>query len=99
MKKEFKNIESITDRQMYEKATAYMNELIEYATKKGYLSHPENDNEYTREIGRIGVMCADYENSFMKFKHLKVKTPLILSIETQMKKRHSTNGKPPNFWK
>jgi predicted XRE-type DNA-binding protein len=87
MKKQFKNIESITGRETYDAAMTYMNELIGFATRKGYLSNPENDNEYTREIGRIGNMCADYESSYMKFKNLKVKSPLVLSIENQMKKK------------
>jgi len=87
MKRQFKNIDSITDRETYKAAMAYMNELIDYATRKGYLSSPENDNEYTREIGRIGNICADYESIYMKFKNLKVKSPLVLSIENQMKKK------------
>lgn len=87
MKKQFKNIESITDRETYDAAMAYVNELINYATRKGFLSDPENDNEYAREIGRIGNMCADYESIYMKFKNLKVKSPLVLSIENQMKKK------------
>lgn len=87
MKKQFKNIDSITNREDYNAAMAYMNELIEQATRKGYLSSPENDNEYTKEIGRIGNMCADYESIYMRFKNLKVKNPLVLSIENQMKKK------------
>lgn len=87
MKKQFKNIGSITNREDYNAAMAYMNELIEQATRKGYLSSPENDNEYTKEIGRIGNMCADYESIYMRFKNLKVKNPLVLSIENQMKKK------------
>ena len=31
------------------------------------------DNEYTREIGRLGTMCADYESKYIKFEHLKFK--------------------------
>lgn len=87
MKKQFKNIDSITNREDYNAAMAYMNELIEQATRKGYLSSPENNNEYTQEIGRIGNMCADYESIYMRFKNLKVKNPLVLSIENQMKKK------------
>jgi antitoxin component HigA of HigAB toxin-antitoxin module len=87
MKKQFESIEEITERQTYVAATNYLNEIVDYATKKGYFEKPDADNEYTREFGRIAGMCADYENRFMKFKHLKVKTPLILSIETQMKKK------------
>ena len=87
MEKQFKNVESITDLETYKSAMAYMNELIDYATLKGYLSDPENDNEYTREIGRVGIMCADYESIYMDLRPLKVKNPLVLSIENQMKKK------------
>ena len=87
MKKLFENIEEITNRQTYDAAMKYLNEVVDYATQKGYFEKPEADNEYTREFGRIATICADYENRFLKFKHLKVKTPLILSIETQMKKK------------
>ncbi|TZF82144.1 helix-turn-helix transcriptional regulator [Pedobacter sp. BS3] len=86
MKKKLEHLESIIDQPTYDEAMAYMHELIDYATQHGYLSNPENDNEYTREIGRIGIMCADYESIFMTFKHLKVKNPLIISIENEMKK-------------
>ncbi len=90
MKKKFKNIEVITDSKTYNEVTVYLNELIDFATHKGYLNNPENDNEYTNEIGRIGVMCADYESNFIKFKNLKVKNPLLLSIEDEMKKKSLT---------
>jgi len=76
MKNQFEHLESITDREMYDKAMAYFNQLMEYATRNGYLSSHGNDNEYTRELGRIGVMCTDYESLFMEFAHLKVK-PLL----------------------
>jgi predicted XRE-type DNA-binding protein len=66
---------------------AYLNRLIDVATEKGYLSEPENDNEYTREIERIGVMCADYESIYMNLSPLKVKNPLIVSIEKEMRKQ------------
>jgi predicted XRE-type DNA-binding protein len=87
MKKQFKNVESITELETYNAAMAYMKELIDYATRRGYLSDPENDNEYTREIGRIGIICADYESIYMKFKNLKFKNPLLISIENQMRKK------------
>lgn len=87
MKKQFENIEEITDLKTYDAAMKYLNEVVKYATQKGYFEKPNADNKYTREFGRIAGMGADYENRLMKFKHLKVKTPLILSIETQMKKK------------
>lgn len=87
MKKEYIEIKEITTPSLYEKAKTYVNALIDEATQNGSLSDPEADNEYTREIGRVGAMCADYENNYMKFEHLKVKSPLILEIEKEMQKR------------
>lgn len=87
MKKKYENIKGITTRDLYKEVKAYVNALIDEATQNGSLSDPEADNEYTREIGRAGTMCADYENSYMKFEHLKVKSPLILEIEKEMQKR------------
>jgi len=87
MKKKFENLTEITDLKTYKAAMAYMNDVIDYATQNGYLREQGSDNEYTREIGRVGVMCADYESIFMEFKHLKFKNPLIISIEMQMKKK------------
>lgn len=87
MKKKFENLREITDLKTYTAAMSYLNEVVNHATQKGYLREQESNNKYTREIGRIGVMCADYESIFMKFKHLKIKNPLIISIENQMKKK------------
>lgn len=87
MKKEYINIKEITTPSLYEKAKTYVNALIDEATQNGSLSDPEADNEYTQEIGRVGAMCADYENNYMKFEYLKVKSPLILEIEKEMQKR------------
>ncbi len=87
MKKQFENLTEITDKKTFESVRAYYQNAIQYATENGYLKDPEADNKYTREIGRIGLMIADYESIYMNFKHLKVKTPLILKIENRMKKQ------------
>ncbi|MFP5039660.1 transcriptional regulator [Parasediminibacterium sp. JCM 36343] len=87
MTKKFEALTEITDLQNYKAAMGYMNEVIDYATQNGYLREQGSDNEYTREIGRIGAMCADYESIYMEFKHIKFKNPLIVSIEKQMKKK------------
>jgi|SRR5690242_1727609 len=87
IKKQFKSIDSITDGETYNAAMAYMNELINYATRKGFLESSENNNEYTKEIARIGKLCADFESIYMDLRPLKVKSPLELSIEKQMKKK------------
>ncbi|HEY0298888.1 MAG TPA: helix-turn-helix domain-containing protein [Arachidicoccus sp.] len=87
MKKQFERLESIGDTATFEKVRAYFDEMISTATRNGYLNDPENDNEFTKEIGRIGAMLANYESIHMQFKHIKVKNPLIISIENQMRKK------------
>jgi len=87
MKKQFENLTEIKDRLTFDKVRAYYDELINYATQNGYLRELDADNEYTREIGRVGIMIADYENIFMEFKNLKFKSPLIISIEKEMQKK------------
>lgn len=87
MKKQFENLAEITDEKTFKSVRAYYEELIKYATEKGYLKDPEADNKYTREIGRIGTMIADYESIYMDFSPLKFKSPLIIKIENQMKKQ------------
>lgn len=87
MGKKFEDITEINSRELYDNGVVYVDALIDEATRNGSLSDPEADNEYTREIGRVGNMCADYENNHMKFEKIKVKSPLILSIEKEMEKR------------
>ena len=72
MEKKFEDITSIDDRQTFSVANAYVNVLIDEATANGSL-HEQADNEYTREIGRVGCMCAEYESKYIRFKHLKFK--------------------------
>jgi len=87
MKKQFENIEEITDRSTYDAAMKYLDKVVKEGTQKGYFKNTEVDNKYTREFGRIAGMTADYESLYMEFKHLKVKNPLIIKIEKQMKKQ------------
>jgi len=87
MEKKFANITIIDNRQLFEAMAAYEEELINEATANGALDEPGADNEYTREIGRIGNMCADYESIYMTFKHLKFKSPLVVSIEKELNLR------------
>ena len=87
----FENITEITDRKIYDAASRYLNEVVDYATKNGYFEDPEADNEYTREFGRIGEMCADYESTYMDLSPLKFKKPLPISqIQPSQHQRRST---------
>lgn len=87
MEKKFENITRIDTQVLYDEATAYVDALINEATVNGSLSEPDADNEYTREIGRIGSLCADYESLHYQAKQLKFKSPLISSIEKELEKR------------
>jgi len=86
MQKRFENVSEIDTREEYDKAMLYVIHLINEATANGSLSDPETDNDYIREIGRIGHLCAVYEDTKIEFKHLNVrkKSPLIRSIEDEM---------------
>ena len=87
MTKKFENITFINNQNLYDKVSAYEDALIDIATANGALAEQDADNEYTREISRVGIMCADYETMYMKFKNLKFKSPLVVSIENELNKR------------
>jgi len=87
MIKQFEDITVIDNRELYDKVSAYGDALIDEATANGSLEEQGADNEYTREIGRVGVMCADYESTYMTFKCLKFKSPLIIGIEKELATR------------
>ena len=78
MIKKFENITLIENRELYDLVSAYGDALIDEATANGALAELNADNEYTREIGRVGVMCADYESMYMTFRHLEFKLPLVV---------------------
>ncbi|MCD8540826.1 MAG: hypothetical protein LRY55_14450 [Leadbetterella sp.] len=54
---------------------AYPDDSESYATRNDYLKEMGSSKEYTREMGRVGGMLADYERIYMEFKYLKVKKP------------------------
>lgn len=87
MVRKYEDITVIESQKLYEKVSAYGDALIDEATANGALAEQDADNEYTREIGRVGSMCADYESTYMTFKALKFKSPLIVSIENELAKR------------
>jgi predicted XRE-type DNA-binding protein len=87
MIKKFEDVTVIDNRELYDKISVYADDLIDEATANGSLKEQGADNEYTREIGRVGVMCADYESAYMTFKYLKFKSPLVIGIENELGKR------------
>jgi len=87
MVKKFGNVTVIDNKVLFDAVSEYEENLIQEATANGSLAEQGADNEYTREIGRVGVMCADYESTYMTFKCLKFKSPLVISIENELAKR------------
>ena len=83
MKKIFENVFEITTRDDYEKLMSHVKKLIAEATITGALDDPEADNEYTREIGRLSCLGAEYENEYIQFEHIKVRkrTPFKRNIK------------------
>jgi len=81
MIRKFEDITVINNKDLYDKVSAYGDALIDEATANGALAEQDADNEYTREIGRVGVMCADYESAYMTFEYLKFKSPLVIGIQ------------------
>jgi len=90
MEKAFENVLELTTREDYDKVLLHVKRLIKEATKNGALDDPEADNEYIREIGRLSHLGAEYENKYIQFTYLKIRTksPLIKSIEEEMYRRN-----------
>jgi hypothetical protein len=86
MEKKFEDVLVLNTKGEYDNAMSYIMLLINEATANGSLSDAEADNEYVREIGRVGHLCAVYEDTKMEFKHLRIKkeAPLIRSIEDEL---------------
>ena len=70
MEKKFERVSELDTRQEYDDAMTYVMQLINEATINGSLSDPEADNEYTKEIGRVGHLCAVYEDTQIEFEYL-----------------------------
>ncbi|WP_367913873.1 hypothetical protein [Leadbetterella sp. DM7] len=90
MEKKFENLTEITDRKTYDDVVAYLDDLESYATRNGYLKDMDSRNEYTREMGRVGGILADYESIYMEFKYLQIKKPVQASpVQSSSSQRRS----------
>jgi len=89
MEKKFKNTQELQTIEEYNEAMSYVNDLINEATQKGFLDSPDADNEYVRELGRIGNLCADYEDNKYLFQNITVRgrSPLVRVLQEEMYKR------------
>jgi hypothetical protein len=82
MEFQFENIEIIKDVKTFDSVRVYFEGILSFATTQGLLKHPDGDNEYSRELGRIGHLLAQYESDYQNFEPLRFKSPLMLSIAT-----------------
>ena len=80
MQKIFENVSKLTTRKDYDIALAYVKKLITEASLNGMLAEHDADNDFVREIGRVGHLCAAYEDTYIEFEHLTVRNraPKIL---------------------
>lgn len=89
----YKDIIEITDKATFESVKQYSEELLSFATNNGFLATQNADNAVVRELGRVGIMLADYESIYTDLKVLKIKNPLLVTIEKEMRKKELTQRK------
>lgn len=73
-------MQKITTQEKYDKIKQQVESLINEATQKGMLE-PDMDNEYTRKIAELSREMAEYEDEDLGLQALRVKSPLVRSIE------------------
>jgi hypothetical protein len=83
MNKIFENVERITTKAEFELLTFHLDKLIDEATKGGYLTDSHGQNEYTKEIGRLTILAANYEAEFMEFEFINPTSPMIRITERE----------------
>ena len=81
MEKIFGNAKRITSEKEYNLLKIHLNGLIDEATVNGYLSELGADNEYTREIARLGKMGALYETEVLRLPKRNIYHPAVLETE------------------
>ena len=86
MKKIFCDATRITTNEEYDLLKSHINSLIDEATAKGCLSEQGADNEFTREIARLGKIGALYETEVLHLPKRAV-NPLVFEIEKELKTR------------
>ena len=84
MEKIFCKTTRIKSEKEYNVLKIRINELIDEATKNGYLSELGADNEYTREIARLGKIGALYETEVLRLPKRISKNQLVLETESAL---------------
>jgi hypothetical protein len=79
MKKILEGVTRVTTAVEFDLLTARIEALIGEATAGGYFSDPDESNDYTVEIARLGKLGARYEDEFLNLS-VNIK-PLSRKIE------------------
>jgi len=79
------DVARITTDWEYELLKNHINKLIEEATQKGYLAKMGADNEFTREIARLGKIGALYETEVLLLPK-RIANPLVLGYRKRNKR-------------
>ncbi len=86
MEKILTDVTRITTRVEFDLLKSHVNNLINEATRLGYLAEQGADNEYIREIARLGKIGAQYESEFLNLP-IRSDNPLIAEIDKEIRKR------------
>jgi hypothetical protein len=97
MIRKHEDVAVIDNKKLFNEIAEYEENLIREATANGALAEQDADNEYTREIIRLGSLLADYESTCMTFKQLRFKSPLVLSIGKELARRSLKQRYSPKY--
>ena len=86
MEKIFNDETRITTIVEYDLLKSHLNNLIDEATTNGYLSEQEADNEYIREIARLGKIGALFETEVLHLPKRAI-NPLVSKRDKETKTR------------
>ena len=87
MMKKYYGLKEINNHSQFNKVKAYYETVLKKATETGALEVQDADNEYIKELDRIGKMIYVYERLHSPAKNLRFKSPLVISIESELDKR------------
>ena len=88
MENNFYGVTRITTNVEYDLLKNHINKLIDEATTNGYLVEQDADNEFTREIARLGKIGALYETEVLQLPKRIDNSKLNRDYKFRSTKRH-----------
>ncbi|MDR3329127.1 MAG: hypothetical protein LBS63_03330 [Prevotellaceae bacterium] len=81
MKKQFENTTEVNTKELFDAVHLYAEVLLREATGVGALDPIDVENEYTRELGRVLGLLAEYEDKHVAFEHISFKNAVHKPVE------------------